>query len=166
METVEVFAASAGVGQALTHSFEPSCHQPIHDVGGANQINVQFNFSGTLPEWVEWKLETSDDGGATWRGGPATLLWGGTATQSRMVHTRPGTSMTSVQLPRTGCVRLLARRNGGDRDTTILAVATFENVAPARGRDKGLSEHKKAPRRDLWGRPIVPPPTSGGFGSR
>jgi len=131
---VEIFAEAPGRGQVLTGAFEPSMFQSEHPVDGWNRLNVRFSTGGTIPVWVEWKLEQSDDGGRTWRNGSTTVLWSGTETRSRMVSTRPGISMVSVALPASGSVRIVARRNGGGQDTTVLATATFERVVTSKPR--------------------------------
>ncbi len=153
METIEVFAASAGVGQILTDSFEPSAFQPAHEAGPCNRMNVRFTTTGTLPDWIDWRVETSMDGGVTWKSGPATVLWSGTTTHSRTVSMRPGTSVTTIEIPRGGSVRLLARRRGGSQDTAVIAVGTFETTAPKRPHidQEAMQPKRPAPRRDLWG---------------
>lgn len=153
MDTIEVFAASAGVGQVLTDVFEPSAFQSVHEAGPCNRMHVRFQTIGTLPDWIDWRVETSADSGATWQTGPAIVLWSGTTTHSRTVSTRPGTSVTAIEIPRGGLIRLLARRRGGGHDTSILAVGSFENVPAKVRRTEDGFERRPAPRTDLWGRP-------------
>jgi hypothetical protein len=151
MDTIELFAAAAGVGQVLTEQFEPSTFQSVHDVGPCNRLKVKFSTVGTLPDWIDWRVETSPDRGATWQSGPAVVLWSGTTTQSKTVSTRPGTSVVAVEIPRGGFIRLLARRRGGSHDTAVLGVGTFENIAP---KVRPTEEREPRRRTDLWGRPI------------
>lgn len=153
MDTIEIFGAAASVGQVLTYSFEPSAHLPSHEVGECNRMTVRFETRGTLPEWIDWRIETSLDRGATWRGGPTTVVWGATTTRSVTVSTRPGTSVVSVEVPRNGWIRMIARQRGGGRDTTILAMGTFENVPPKPDRRAlAMAPRRPAPRVDMWGR--------------
>ena len=160
MDTIEVFAASERVGQILTDCFEPSTYQSAHEVGQSNRMTIRFETRGTLPEWIDWRMETSLDGGATWQAGPVTVHWSGTATRSRTVSTRPGTSATSVEVPRNGWIRLLARQRGGGADTAVRGTWTFEIVAPKRHRgEEPMAPKRPAPRVDMWGR------TFGGTGS-
>ena len=149
--TIEIFARAAGVAQTLTSTYQPSAFQPVHEVGTSNRLNVRFTTTGELPEWIEWKLQSSLDHGATWRDEPATLLWAGLSTHARLIATRPGTSVVSIGLPSSGSVRIVARRNGGGSDTKILAAATFDTCAAGRP----SRTERARPQRDALGRPIA-----------